>query len=66
MPVQPVSEETGQPMPLDEVEKRHILDVLRQTGGNRTQAAATLGISIRTLRNKLAAYRKDGVVVDGD
>lgn len=66
MPVQPLSKETGQPMPLDEVEKRHILDVLRQTGGNRTQAAATLGISIRTLRNKLAAYRKDGVVIDGD
>ena len=51
-------------MPLDELEKRHILEVLRQTGGNRTQAASALGISIRTLRNKLAAYRKDGAVID--
>lgn len=66
MPVAPVPEGTGQPMPLDELEKRHILEVLRQTKGNRTQAAATLGISIRTLRNKLAAYRKDGVVIEGD
>ena len=69
LPVVPVVSgpaETGQPMPLDELEKRHILEVLRQIGGNRTQAATTLGISIRTLRNKLAAYRKDGAVIEGD
>lgn len=65
-PVTSVPVSTGQPMPLDELEKRHILAVLRQTGGNRTQAATTLGISIRTLRNKLAAYRKDGAVIEGD
>ncbi len=69
LPVVPVVSgpaETGQPMPLDELEKRHILEVVRQTGGNRTQAATALGISIRTLRNKLAAYRKDGAVIEGD
>lgn len=49
------------PVPLAEVERRHILDTLRQTGGNRTQAANALGVSIRTLRNKLALYRQEGL-----
>jgi DNA-binding NtrC family response regulator len=44
-------------VPLDEVEKRHILRALECTGGNRTQAASALKISIRTLRNKLHQYR---------
>ncbi len=48
---------------LDEMEKQAILAALRQTSGNRTHAAAVLGISIRTLRNKLQEYREAGVVV---
>ena len=44
--------------PLSEVEKNHILRVLESSGGNRTRAAETLGISIRTLRNKLQEYRE--------
>jgi DNA-binding NtrC family response regulator len=48
---------------LDEMEKQAILAALRQTGGNRTQAAIALGISIRTLRNKLQEYREAGVPV---
>jgi len=43
-------------VPLDEHEKRHILLALERCGGNRTHAAKKLGISIRTLRNKLNAY----------
>jgi DNA-binding NtrC family response regulator len=43
-------------IPLDELEKRHIFAALEKTGGNRTQAAKLLGISIRTLRNKLHEY----------
>ncbi len=42
---------------LHELEKRAIFDALEKTNGNRTQAADLLGISIRTLRNKLAEYR---------
>jgi DNA-binding NtrC family response regulator len=49
-------------IPLDEIEKRHILAALRHTGGNRTRAASMLGISIRTLRNKLQEYRAAGIV----
>jgi len=51
---------------LDEVEKRHILAALRNTDGNRTRAANMLGISIRTLRNKLQEYRAAGVIIPGD
>jgi DNA-binding NtrC family response regulator len=53
-------------IPLDEVEKRHILAALRNTNGNRTRAANMLGISIRTLRNKLQEYRAAGVIIPGD
>jgi len=42
---------------LDEIEKRHILTVLARCNGNRTLAAKRLGISIRTIRNKLKIYR---------
>jgi two-component system response regulator AtoC len=41
---------------LAEVEKNHILETLRLTKNNRTQTAKKLGISIRTLRNKLKEY----------
>jgi DNA-binding NtrC family response regulator len=43
-----------------EVERRLIFDTLKRTRNNRTQAARLLGISIRTLRNKLAEYRQRG------
>ena len=41
---------------LAEMEKRHILAALEQTHQNRTHAARMLGISVRTLRNKLSEY----------
>jgi two-component system response regulator AtoC len=44
-------------MSLSEVEKRLILQTLELTAQNRTRAAQMLGISIRTLRNKLNEYR---------
>jgi DNA-binding NtrC family response regulator len=49
---------------LDALEKQAIRAALRQTGGNRTQAAIALGISIRTLRNKLQEYRDAGDPID--
>jgi transcriptional regulator with PAS, ATPase and Fis domain len=48
--------QSGEPLLLEELEKRHILTVLDLCGGNRTQAAKKLGISVRTLRNKLHEY----------
>jgi DNA-binding NtrC family response regulator len=41
---------------LAELEKRHIFAAMEKTDGNRTHAARLLGISVRTLRNKLNEY----------
>jgi DNA-binding NtrC family response regulator len=46
-----------------EVEQQLILDTLTHCSGNRTHAATILGISIRTLRNKLKEYGDSGVAV---
>jgi len=46
-----------------EVERELILDTLDHCLGNRTHAANILGISIRTLRNKLRQYMQEGVDV---
>ena len=46
-----------------EVEQLLILDTLSHCLGNRTHAANILGISIRTLRNKLKEYSEAGVMV---
>ena len=46
-----------------DVERDLILETLKHCFGNRTHAANILGISIRTLRNKLNEYSGDGVPV---
>ena len=46
-----------------EVERDLILQTLKHCLGNRTHAANVLGISIRTLRNKLNEYAADGLPV---
>ncbi len=47
----------GLPVELATLERLAIGEALRVEGGNRTRAARHLGISLRTLRNKLRAYR---------
>ena len=42
------------------MERNLIIDTLKHTMGNRTVAANILGISIRTLRNKLKQYESEG------
>jgi len=46
-----------------DVERQLILDTLDHCLGNRTHAAKLLGISIRTLRNKLNEYAGAGIAV---
>jgi DNA-binding NtrC family response regulator len=49
---------------LAELEKRHILAMVNHCKGNRTQAAKMLGVSIRTLRNKLHEYDGTGPLAE--
>ena len=57
------SENNASVKPLDEVERDHILIVLGEMKGNKTAAAEKLNVSIRTLRNKLNQYRKQGITI---
>ena len=49
--------------PSPTVERDLILETLEHCLGNRTHAANILGISIRTLRNKLNEYAGDGIAI---
>lgn len=55
---------SGALMPLHEVERLMIKKGLEATQGNRTQAAELLGISVRTLRNKLNEYKSMGLDIE--
>ena len=44
---------------LAEIERRLILETLREVGGNKTAAALRLGVTARTLQNKLKRYRAE-------
>jgi DNA-binding NtrC family response regulator len=46
-----------------DVERDLILETLKHCLGNRTHAAKILGVSIRTLRNKLHEYASEGVAI---
>jgi two-component system, NtrC family, response regulator AtoC len=50
-------EPVGEGRTLDEVERRHILRILEETGGNHLRAAEILGIHRRTLYRKLEKYK---------
>ena len=47
---------SAMPLRNEEAEKRHILEVLRQTGNNKSRAAQLLAIDRKTLYNKLKQY----------
>ena len=42
---------------VEDLERRHILGILEQFGGDKKQAADCLGISLKTIYNKLERYR---------
>jgi two-component system response regulator FlrC len=62
---EPMALQSDAPRSLRDLEQETILRVLADYGGNRTQAASELGISVRTLRNRLRDYRADGVEIPG-
>ncbi len=45
---------------IDVIERELIIETLKCHRGNRTHAAHVLGISVRSLRNKIRDYRDDG------
>ncbi|HVR62573.1 MAG TPA: sigma-54 dependent transcriptional regulator [Polyangia bacterium] len=55
----------GVPIDLPSLERLAIQEALRRVSGNRTHAAGLLGISLRTLRNKLREYRARAASADG-
>lgn len=59
--VQPAAEQAGPVggIRLADLERQAILETLRQTSGNQTRAAKVLGISDRTLREKVRRYRQE-------
>ena len=48
---------------VEEIERELMLQTLARCGGNRTHAARVLGVSVRTLRNKIRQYSADGADV---
>jgi DNA-binding NtrC family response regulator len=57
----------GKPsMSVREMERALIMETLQAMNGNRTQAAKVLGISLRTLRNKLREYQGGAKIKAGD
>lgn len=46
-----------------EIERELVIQTLGRCDGNRTQAARVLGVSVRTLRNKIRQYTAQGVEV---
>lgn len=50
--------------PLEEVERQMIMRTLHKTSNNKTRAAELLGISLKTLHNKLRLYKERGQLPD--
>ena len=48
---------------IGEVERELVLQTLSRCDGNRTRAARVLGMSVRTLRNKIRQYTAEGIDV---
>ncbi|HEX8136579.1 MAG TPA: sigma-54 dependent transcriptional regulator [Pyrinomonadaceae bacterium] len=52
--------------PIEEMERQMIMRTLQKTANNKTRAAELLGISLKTLHNKLRLYRDRGQLPEGD
>lgn len=48
-----------------EIERELVLQTLAHCDGNRTRAARVLGLSVRTMRNKIRQYSAEGIDVPG-
>ena len=55
------ADDAARPASMKDLEREHILQVLKEVGGSRKRAVEQLGISERTLRYKLQQYRQEGL-----
>ena len=51
---------------VSEIERELVLQTLARCNGNRTHAARMLGLSVRTMRNKIRQYLAEGSNVPKD
>jgi DNA-binding NtrC family response regulator len=59
----PLEEVTALPSDVRDLEREHILSVLKRVNGHRKKAVEILGISERTLRYKLRQWREAGYLI---
>jgi DNA-binding NtrC family response regulator len=59
-----IARSSMQNLPLREMERDYILEILRRTNGNKKRAAEILGVDRKTLYRKLDEYRAEGLDVD--
>jgi len=55
-PAAPAARTMAAPVSMDELERSHLERTLELVEGNRTRAAEMLGLSVRTIRNKIRQY----------
>jgi DNA-binding NtrC family response regulator len=60
----PSSLQADEPATLRDMEKNLIFNTLKQVKGNKTKASEILGISVRTMRNKLNEYKLEQGTLD--
>ena len=58
----PSTETSTSPLSLEDIEQKHILNMLQKNLGNRAATAAELGISLRKLYYRLGEYQKKGLI----
>lgn len=63
IPVRPQGRASFVARTVEDVERDLILQTLQHCGGNRTSASTILGISVRTMRNKLKSFSEAGIDV---
>jgi DNA-binding NtrC family response regulator len=61
--ISPTSRSLARRIAHQDVERDLVLETLSNTRGNRTATARVLGVSVRTLRNKITEYSAEGVDV---
>ena len=55
---------TATDVTLRDMEKKLIFETLKKANGNKMETSRILGVSVRTIRNKLNEYKNDGAIME--